>query len=104
MKDGGSASILPMDFAHRRGGVMIISRDELIRILGSEIVTQAENLPEEAFDEQKWDNLSALLGANEKLAHTPLLEARRSYLKGLSPNLQILLVRHLFEQEKMKSV
>ncbi|MEW6235959.1 MAG: hypothetical protein AB1656_11270 [Candidatus Omnitrophota bacterium] len=83
---------------------MMISRDDLIRILGSEIVTQAENLPDEEFEERKWDNLSALLSACEKLAHTPQFEARRSFLKGLHPNLQILLIRHLFYQEKMTAV
>ncbi len=80
---------------------MTISRENLIRILGSEKVEKAESLSAEEFDELKWELLPQLLQAYEKIDHIPYFEARRSYLLGLPEPLQIALVRHIFEEEKI---
>lgn len=83
---------------------MEITRDQLVRILGEEKVKQAETMPDEEFQQQKWDHLPELLNAYEKVYHTNLFEARRSFLLGLPVHLQILLVRHIFDEKEMKTV
>lgn len=82
-------------------GVLDISREELVRILGEEIVSRAETLDEEAFQQGKWNRLPALLHAYEKVYHKRVFEARRSYLTGLDEELKILLVRHIFDQQEL---
>lgn len=76
-----------------------MTRDELIRIAGKDIVCKAENLSTQDFETLKWAHLPQWLQALEKIEHTALFEARRSYLLGLQRPLQILLIRHLFESQ-----
>jgi hypothetical protein len=77
----------------------IISRADLIRILGQEMVERAESMPLEEYEEQKWERMTELSRHYDKIVHTPLFEARRSFLLGLDEPMKILLVRHIFETE-----
>jgi len=74
---------------------MEVSREDLVRILGLPRVRQVENLPEKEWEERKWERLSDLLYAYEKLRREPTFEARRSCLLGLDMTLQTLLARHI---------
>lgn len=85
-------------------GVLEIKRDELVRILGEDIVKRAEALNEDTFQEQKWNRLQSLLHAYEKVFHTRIFEARRSYLTGLDDEMKVLLVRHIFDQQNLTSI
>jgi hypothetical protein len=84
--------------------VVEITRDQLVRILGEQTVRKAETLPEEVFQERKWERLQALLHAYEKVYHTSLFEALRSYLTGLDDEMKVLLVRHIFDQQKVSEL
>lgn len=84
--------------------VLDISRDDLVRILGAHVVERAEALSEDAFQDRKWNRLTDLLRAYEKLYHTPLFEARRGFLLGLDDELKVTLVRHIFDQQNVKSI
>lgn len=84
--------------------VVEISRDQLVRILGDEIVRKAETLQEEIFQERKWERLQALLHAYEKVYHTTIFEGLRSYLTGLDDEMKVLLVRHIFDQRNVMNL
>lgn len=79
--------------------VIEIPRDELVRILGAPLVERAESLTSEEFQELKWERLTDLLRAYEKVYHTPLFEGRRSFLLGLDEDMKTALVRHIFDQQ-----
>ncbi|MDX9752552.1 MAG: hypothetical protein RBU29_01240 [bacterium] len=81
---------------------MLISRQELTRIVGEPMVQQAEAMPAPEFEEQKWNHLTTLLPLVDQLAHTPLLEARRARLTGLPPAMQRLLIRHLIDTNEVE--
>lgn len=83
-------------------GVIDITRDELVRILGAPLVERAEALSEDEFQQLKWDRLTDLLRAYEKVYHTPLFEGRRTFLLGLDENMKLALVRHIFDQQFVK--
>ncbi|MGI6457661.1 MAG: hypothetical protein ACOX5R_18870 [bacterium] len=83
---------------------MIISREDLVRILGNTIVEKAEKMPEEEYEELKWAHLTEILKHFEKVAHTSLFEARRSYLLGLNTLMKVMLVRHIFESESVENL
>jgi hypothetical protein len=72
-----------------------ISREEFVRILGEEKVKLAETFPEDQYEERKWERISQLLHVYEKLIHTQIFEARRSYILGLDPEMQVLIIRHV---------
>lgn len=78
---------------------MIISREDLERILGGDTVLKAEKMPEEEYEELKWEHLDKLLAHYDKIAHTKTFEGCRSYLLGLDNIMKVLLVRHIFETE-----
>lgn len=79
---------------------MEINRSDLVRILGEETVQQAESMPDDKFQQQKWDRYSELIYSYEKLCHLNLFEARRSFLLGLDRQLQRLLIRHIIDIQK----
>lgn len=81
-----------------------ITRGELVRILGADIVKRAEQMSEDDFQTLKWDNLTQLLRAYEKVYHTPLFEARRSFMTGLRDDMKVLLVRHIFDQQQLQTL
>ena len=83
-------------------GVVEISRDELVRILGAPLVERAESLSEDTFQQLKWERLTDLLRAYEKVYHTSLFEGRRSFLLGLDEDMKTALVRHIFDQQLVK--
>ncbi len=76
-----------------------ITRDELVRIVGEPVVVRAESLSDDEFQELKWNRLTDMLRAYEKVYHTPLFEARRSFLLGLDEEMKVTLVRHIFHQQ-----
>ncbi len=78
---------------------MNISREELVRITGEQVVQQAENLPQETFEELKWEYLSLLLQQYEETYHINYFEALRSYFLGLEPQLRLVLIRHILETQ-----
>lgn len=81
-----------------RGMQMVeLTRDQFVRILGEDKVRRAEELPQEEFENLKWDRLNELLSVYEKVTHTELFEARRSYITGLDVPMQLLLMRHVFD-------
>lgn len=82
---------------------MLISRQDLIRIFGEQVVQQAETMPVAEFEDQKWNQLDALLPLVDQLAHIPLFEARRSRLTNLPPTMQRLLVRHLIDTNETEA-
>lgn len=77
-----------------------LDRADFVRMLNEDIVSQAETMPQDDFEEKKWDRLNELLAVYDKVAHTNLFEANRSYVTGLDPEMQLLLIRHTFDIEK----
>ncbi len=76
-----------------------LNRQDFLRILGEARVAQAEAMTQEDFEEKKWDRFEELLAVYDKVCHTTLFEAKRSYITGLDIEMQLLLIKHTFDIE-----
>lgn len=81
-----------------------INRVDFVRMLSEEIVSKAENMPQDVFEEKKWERFQELIAVYDKVAHTTMFEANRSYITGLDPEMQLLLIHHTFDIEKPATV
>ena len=77
-----------------------LSRQNFVRILNEDIVAKAETMPQDEFEEKKWERFQELIAVYDKVAHTTMFEANRSYITGLDPEMQLLLIRHTFDINK----